>query len=331
MPAPPALPRFLQLEPVGRCNLACRMCAVHERGDEVAELPFERFAELLQALPQLEHLHLQGLGEPMLHPRFFDMVALAVARGVRVSANTNGTLVTPERARLAARSGLAALSVSIDGASAGTYEHVRRRARLPKVLRNLRRLADARDAAGSALALRGVMVLMRRNLPELPALVRLLHAHGVHELLVQRLASDLDDGGARYIPIRRYVEAEELQPAELPGAARVFDAARAEAAALGFTLHLPRLQPARPAPAPGCGWPWEQMYVTAAGHMLPCCMVGTADRASFGRVFDAADPAASADPRPAWQGEQAQRFRAALAEGAPPAVCRGCALYHHRF
>ena len=45
----PALPRFLQLEPTGRCNLACRMCAVHERGDTVADLPLERLRELLDA------------------------------------------------------------------------------------------------------------------------------------------------------------------------------------------------------------------------------------------------------------------------------------------
>lgn len=332
MPTPalqPPLPSFLQLEPVGRCNLSCRMCAVHERGDEVAELPLERFVELLDAMPQLQSLHLQGLGEPMLHPRFFDMVAIAAARGLHVSANSNLTLLSPARAERCVTSGLAALSVSIDGASAAVYEHVRRGARFPRVMRNLRRLTAARDAAGSALAVRGVMVLMRANLPELPALVRLLHDHGVHELLVQRLASELDDGDDRYIPIRRYVESAELQPADLGEAERVFAQARDVAAGLGFSLHLPRLLPRADA-APRCRWPWEQLYITAAGEMLPCCMVATADRARFGRVFsdDAAQPA---DPRAVWQGDAARDFRAALDGDEPPAVCRGCALYTGRF
>lgn len=328
-PAPvPALPRFLQLEPVGRCNLACRMCAVHERADPVGELPLQRLGELLDAMPQLQDLHLQGLGEPMLHPQFFDMVALAVTRGVRVSANSNLTLLTPARAARCVESGLAALSVSIDGASAPVYEAIRRRASFAKLLRNLRRLTAARDAARSPLAVRGVMVLMRGNLHELPALVRLLHEHGVHELLVQRLAHDLDDGAARYIPIRRYVDDAQLQPADLDEAARVFDEARREARTLGLQLHLPRLQPqAQPAP---CRWPWEQMYVTAAGEMLPCCMVGTADRARFGRVFGD-DAAVPADPQRPWEGEAAQRFRTQLAGSSPPAVCRGCALYEGRF
>lgn len=328
--APPPLPRFAQIEPIGRCNLACRMCTVNHRGDEVAELPLERYLAWLDELPQLEELHLQGLGEPMLHPRFFEMVEIAAARGIRVSANTNLTLLTPERARRCAESGLAQLSVSLDGASAAVYESVRRGASFAKVLRNLDRLVAARDAAGGRPEVRGVMVLMRSNLPELPALVRLLHEHGVHELLLQRLSSDLEHPGlpARYVPIRDVVRAEELAPPELHEAEAVFAEAQALAQALGLLLHLPRLAaPGEPAPGGrGCDWPSRQLYLTAAGQMLPCCMVATADRASFGRVGDGAQALGDV-----WRGAAAQDFRRALAGPQAPEVCRSCALYEGRF
>lgn len=327
---PPPLPRFAQIEPIGRCNLACRMCTVNHRGDEVAELPLERYVAWLDELPQLEELHLQGLGEPMLHPRFFEMVEIAAARGIRVSANTNLTLLTPERARRCASSGLAQLSVSLDGASAAVYEAVRHGAAFAKVLRNLDRLVAARDAAGGRPEVRGVMVLMRSNLHELPALVRLLHTHGVHELLVQRLSSDLEHPGlpARYVPIRDVVRAEELAPPALHEAEAVFAEAETLAKALGLQLHLPRLSaPGEPPPeGRGCDWPSRQLYLTAAGEMLPCCMVATADRASFGRVGDAGGALASL-----WRGEAAQAFRQALAGSQPPEVCRSCALYEGRF
>lgn len=324
----PPLPVVAQIEPVGRCNLACRMCTVNERGDVAAELPLHRFVALLDQMPGLRQLHLQGLGEPMLHPRFFDMVALASARGIAVSANSNLTLLTERRARACVTSGLACLSVSLDGASAAVYEGIRRKASFAKVLRNLDRLIAARDEAGSALQVRGVMVLMRENLHELPALVRLLHERGVHELLVQRLSSDLaqPDLPARYIPIRRHVDTAELRAQDLDEAGRVFGEARALAAGLGFTLHLPRLLPPPSGRAVGrCDWPSTQLYLTAAGELLPCCMVATADRASFGNVFDGADLAER------WAGEAAQAFRAALASDRPPAVCRSCALYRGMF
>jgi len=320
----PPLPRFAQIEPVGRCNLACRMCTVNERGDAVGELSLERFRALLDQMPGLEELHLQGLGEPMLHPQFFEMVALAAARGIRVSANSNLTLLTPARAQACVSSGLAALSVSLDGASAPVYESIRRKASFAKVLRNLGRLVQARDEAGSPLHVRLVMVLMRANLHELPALVRLAHAHRVPELLVQRLSSDLGqpDLPARYIPIKQYVDGAQLQQPDLDKARAVFDDARALAHTLGLTLHLPRL--AAPPQGGRCDWPWTQLYITAAGELLPCCMVATADRASFGNVFDEGLPAR-------WHSEAARSFRAALAGPTPPAVCRSCALYHGTF
>ncbi len=325
----PPLPRFAQIEPIGRCNLACRMCTVNERGDAVQTLSIERFQSLLDQLPGLQELHLQGLGEPMLHPQFFEMVALAAGRGIRVSANSNLTLLTPARAQACVDSGLAALSVSLDGASAPVYEAIRRKASFAKVVRNLDRLVQARDAAGSPLEVRLVMVLMRANLHELPSLVRLAHTHRVPQILVQRLSSDLGqpDLPARYIPIRRYVDEAQLGPADLPGAQQVFDEAARLAQALGITLHLPRLQAAQ---GPGrCDWPSTQLYVTAAGELLPCCMVATADRASFGNVFDDGDDGHGLAAR--WQGEPAQAFRRALADNDPPAVCRSCALFHGTF
>jgi MoaA/NifB/PqqE/SkfB family radical SAM enzyme len=355
-PLAPPLPRAAQVEPIGRCNLACRMCTVNERGDTVAALSLAHFEQLLDQMPGLQQLHLQGLGEPMLHAQFFEMVEIAVARGIRVSANTNLTLLTPRRAARCIDSGLASLSVSLDGASAAVYEAIRRKASFAKVLRNLGRLVDARDAAGSALEVRLVMVLMRSNLHELPALVRLAHAHRVPAILVQRLSSDLTqpDLPQRYIPIRDYVSSAELAPPDLGEAGRVFDAARDEAARLGVRLHLPRLAP-RDAAERGarCDWPWSQIYLTAAGELLPCCMVATADRARWGNVFDTAgdsavhtgdapaEPVITADgalPAPPpngllaqWHSPAAQAFRAALSGPQPPAVCRSCALYDGNF
>lgn len=313
------------------------MCTVNHRGDEVATLSMDRFTALLDAMPDLETLHLQGLGEPMLHPQFFDMVSLAVRRGIRVSANTNLTLLTTRRAQRCIDSGLAALSVSLDGATAGTFQAIRHGASFEKVVRNLGRLTDARDAARSTLQVRGVMVLMRSNLEELPALVDLLHAHRVPELLVQRLSSDLEHEAlpSRYIPIRDYSRQAELRPDDLPHAAAVFERAARRAAQLGVQLNLPALRPApaelpRP-PGPRCSWPWDGLYFTAAGELLPCCMAATADRASFGRVFQPDPASAGVDIDRAWNGATAQRFRQGLSDDRPPSLCQSCALYHGRF
>jgi radical SAM protein with 4Fe4S-binding SPASM domain len=321
----PGLPRFAQIEPTAACNLACPMCTVNHRADTTRHLTLAQFQALVQQLPGLEELHLQGLGEPMLNPEFFEMVEWAAARGIRVSANTNLTLLTPERAQRCIDSGLHALSVSVDAADRDIYESIRVQASFDKVMRNLGRLAAVRaHAAGRGPQVRLVMVLMRRNLDQLVPLLRLAQRVGVHTVQVQRLSSDLEqaDLPGRYIPIRDHVRDAELTAGDAAHARQVFAHASRVAAALGVTLHLPRLSP-NPQ-ARGCTWPWERLYLTAGGEMLPCCMAGTPDRATFGNVLEDGVLAR-------WHGEPAQRFREQLASEAPPEVCRHCALYHGAF
>ena len=124
------LPRFLQVEPVGQCNLRCQMCPIQFRQDgpphgPPAFMDFDVFTRLIDQFPDLEELQLQGLGEPMMHPRFFDMVAHAVRRGIRVGTNTNLTLLNARRAELCVTSGLGELHASIDGATAAVYDRIR--------------------------------------------------------------------------------------------------------------------------------------------------------------------------------------------------------------
>ncbi len=57
---------------------------------------------------------------------------------------------------------------------------------------------------------------------------------------------------------------------------------------------------------------------------MPCCMVGTPDRANFGNMTASGVAAV-------WASEPFNAFRAALASGEPPALCAGCALYGGRF
>ena len=78
------LPTYLQIEPVGQCNLRCQMCAIQFRQDGP---PYgarvHGFRQVHRSHRHLDRIavHLQGLGEPMMHPRFFDMVSYAAGKG----------------------------------------------------------------------------------------------------------------------------------------------------------------------------------------------------------------------------------------------------------
>src|SRR5829696_6112932 len=94
---------YAQFEPVGQCNLRCQMCPIQFRRDgpphgPLAFMEFDSFTRIMDELPNLRELHLQGLGEPLQHPRFFDMVDYAAAKGIRVTTNSNLTLLNARRA-----------------------------------------------------------------------------------------------------------------------------------------------------------------------------------------------------------------------------------------
>ncbi len=330
----PPLPDYLQLEVTSACNLRCAMCLVRYRppvNKLAGAMTEDLFRQVVDEVPTLRRLTLQGLGEPLLSPYLLGMIRYAKARRVTVGFNSNATLLTRAKAEELLDAGLDWLHVSLDGARAQTYEGIRDGASFETVLANLTGLVEAKRAAGRDKPwIRVVFVAMRRNVAELPELTRLLAGIGVDQLWVQNLShtfSDADPAGA-YREIRDYAEDQALWTGEDRAAAeQAFAEARQAAMAAGIQLRVPRLA-AAPAPdvhdGPGCSWPWDGAYVTSQGVVQPCCMVMGDDRVALGRLGEQSFPEI-------WHGEAYTQFRKRLASDDPPEVCQGCALYRRTF
>jgi radical SAM protein with 4Fe4S-binding SPASM domain len=325
----PPLPPHLQLEITSACNLRCVMCLVRYRppvNKLAGAMPLDLFRRLVDDVPTLKMLTLQGLGEPLLSPYLLDMIRIAVERRIRVGFNSNATLLTGRRAAELVDSRVDWLHVSLDGASAAAYEKVRDGASFDAVRTNLAGLVRTKREAGSATPwIRVVFVAMRDNVDELPALVRLLGRIGVDELRVQNLShsfSDTDPAGG-YREIRDFTADQALWAADdVARAAHCFAEARQVARDTGLRLRLPSLTAADG--EGGCSWPWTAAYVTSAGVVQPCCMVMGDDRVVLGRLTEQSFP-------DIWYGGAYREFRRRLAGDDPPDVCRGCSLYHRTF
>lgn len=336
----PDLPDELQVEVTGSCNLRCRMCLVRYApavGRREGALDYEQFLELVDSLPRLKKLTLQGLGEPLLSPHLLDMVRHAVGRGATVGFNTNGVLLDESIARELIAAGLAWLHVSLDGATEATYQDVRhgpglrpRPGQFDRVVANLRRLIALRAAAGKTTPrIQIVFVAMRRNVDELVRLTELAADIGVEELFVQNLSHDFGDTSAesRYDALQRYVAEEALFGPAFEAGRDAFEAAKTRAAQLGLRLRLPQLEeqpPSRGSGKPGCFWPWRSAYVTHRGEVQPCCMVMGSERATLGNI-------GAKGFEQIWHDAPYARFRQQLMSDDPPGVCRGCSLYRGLF
>ncbi len=182
------------VEVTNRCNLGCRTCIRNGWSELLGEMDESAFSSILDGLRAFSPpptIFFGGFGEPLSHPEIVTMVAQAKGLGGRVELITNGTLLTPEMSGRLIAAGLDMLWVSLDGATPESYADVRLGAALPEVLSNLKTFRDARAPIPDRYLARPrigiVFVVMKRNVGDLPAVLRLGERLGATRFLVSNL------------------------------------------------------------------------------------------------------------------------------------------------
>lgn len=127
-------PDRVQVGITDRCNYRCLMCTMHSplvsglpAESERAEMSLEVFRGLLLDLKELSgsvQVDLVGVGEPLLHPDWLEMVSMARELRFRVGIATNGSLLNEKKAGAIAELGLDKLHVSINSGSEEVYREV---------------------------------------------------------------------------------------------------------------------------------------------------------------------------------------------------------------
>ncbi len=178
----------LYVEPTNRCNLACRMC-VRNVWDapqgQMSSTTFTCIVEGLRAALPPPKVVFGGFGEPLAHPAIIEMAAQVKHLGGPVELITNGTLLSRDMSRRLIAAGLDMLWLSLDGITPESYADLRLGAALPQVLDNLSGFrACCRSAGLSAPKLGIIFVAMKRNIAELPAVLRLSRRLGASRFLV---------------------------------------------------------------------------------------------------------------------------------------------------
>lgn len=307
--------RFLQIEPTTRCNFTCGFCA--GRAMPQTDITWQTFANTLAAFPALEHIELQGEGESLMHPAFFEMVGEARSRGVRVSFITNGSYLTQANVDKLLDVGIERISVSIESADEGMFRKIRG-GKLDKVVRGIETLLGTRQRRGLDRPSVGFSItVLQRTRGELPAIIALYeklgldggvtiqplerkadYARGYDEDMKQQTLSD-DEVGDVWVEFLgdRTIRALQKRKSKVPG----------------FYDEL--MATWRPGQR-RCPWLDEGAFVGNDGRVTPCCMIKDPAFA-LGRI--GVDP-----PEKILAGRDALRDE--LAAGVIPRPCHGCEL-----
>ena len=166
-----------------RCNLRCIHCYSDSDAREYpGELTWDQSRDVLDDLAQfgVPGLLLSG-GEPLIHPRFFDLAGYARAKGLRLTLSTNGTLIDREAARRLKDTGFAYVGISLDGMGA-THDYFRGRpGAFDKTVEAFRHC----KAVGQKVGLR--LTLSAHNLADLDRILDFIEAEDIDRVCFYHL------------------------------------------------------------------------------------------------------------------------------------------------
>ncbi|MBW2455617.1 MAG: radical SAM protein [Deltaproteobacteria bacterium] len=170
---------YLFWESTLRCNLKCAHCGSScEATSPVDELSTEQVIAILRTIGEdfdasRIFVSITG-GEPLLRKDLYEVVAEMTRLGMMSCIVTNGTLLTPERARLLVDAGMRTVSVSIDGLEP-EHEAIRGEGSYDRALAGI---AAARQAG--MVDVEAITCVRAANLDSLPEVERVVRQAGAN-------------------------------------------------------------------------------------------------------------------------------------------------------
>lgn len=320
-------PERLTLEMTSYCNLKCWMCP--KTVGAVNTLPNHLIEEdvILKAaklFPKIEVLQLSGLwGEVFLHPEvYLRILKMAKREGCEVRTISNGTLLTPEISEQLVALGLDNLTISIDAATPKTYKSIRIGGNFKALIKNLKKLQGIKRKKGSSLpALQLAFVGMKRNIGELPKLVKLASKLGIDSIILQGMGEYEDTTGESLTYHHRKLGKSIYEKASRLGKkmgvnVALFPPDQFEESSIHVTPTRGNLNTGLKVPEgyrKACDVPWKETVITTTGDVLSCCAatkpLGNILKSSFDEI---------------WFSQLYQDFRRRVLSDDPPLMCKAC-------
>ncbi len=183
-------PTKLFVETTTRCNLNCFMCVKQNRGSELCEgdFPPELFTRLEAALPHVETLILNGIGEPLMNPHLESYIRRAkelMPSSGWIGFQSNGVLMTPLRAESLINAGLDTICISVDAIAPEQFQKLREGGNVEAVEMALSALNNARIICNRPEVKIGIeFVAMSSNISELPETLEWAASRGARFAIV---------------------------------------------------------------------------------------------------------------------------------------------------
>ena len=297
-------PAKLIVELLNSCNFDCPMCRVGQHGIDLSrKMPLSVFEDVLQRLPSVMTVRLNGLGESMLIADFRQYLSVLQRRRVRVEIISNGSGALSDYEAVIDNDGH--ILLSWDAAQPLLFEQLRRPARWAELTERLRLIADLiRTRRRGRCSL--IFTLQKANIGELRGVVELAGRLGLSAVQMNVAKTPTTHWITDKI---ENISNDVADAAQIAAAASVDLFTPAQIAGLsiqsGSRTHVA---------SAGCTAPWDEAVIRWNGDVQPCNMFnpyvyGNIHRSPFEEI---------------WRNAFAQVFRQKLNTTEPHPYCRGC-------
>jgi MoaA/NifB/PqqE/SkfB family radical SAM enzyme len=254
---------YLQIGVSSRCTHACKMCPKTVFPDRwsSSDMTLETYGRVAEHFSTVRNVYLSGWGEPLLNPRFGEMVRMAKDAGCAVGFTTNGAFLDDETMTGLVDDQVDLVSLSLAGAEAATHESMRVGSDFTEITGKLARLNRMKKRSRSEKP--GVLLqymMFKDNLGELSEGVRLAEKLGADGIV----ATNLD-----YVGNAAMDELRAFSCGEAPGSP-VNEINEAESLAERFGVNFVTF-PLEMGRAGLCSEdPLNNLYVSQDGEVSPC-------------------------------------------------------------
>jgi len=254
-------PQRFVFEMTNACNLNCVMCGRNAKHFRPTFFSIDWLEKLEAVADKVEEVTLMGWGEPTMHPQFVEFLKWAECLGLRKYFCTNG-MKLGELLPAIFENKVDIIAVSIDAADSKQNREIRRGADSDIILNSLRKIVDEKKKINSPWPyINFVTTLMKKNIYELPKIVRLAATIGLDEVksVFLTVFDDSMAGESLYDSMDKVRE--------------VFEEASRIANDTGVKLKIPHLHgedPAGDAYHKPCYTAWRDFFLGSDGYVRPC-------------------------------------------------------------
>ncbi len=307
----------VQVEVTSCCSAKCMYCPHTTKAEKwhSEHMSAHTFVNLWPLLQNVTRVHLQGWGEPLLHPHFFDFVKLARKAGCLVSTTSCGLHLNDDIARKIVDSGIDILAFSLAGTDQESNS-VRKNADFDKVYENIKLLQRVREERMAVhLEIHLAYILLADRMQALKNLPKLMKELGIHATIVSTLDYLADESQEKLA-----INPDDLTI--IAQAKEILEKIAKEAEEGGQKIYyaLPSKQP-----SPHCRENIQKsLYIDAKGALSPCIYLNVPyeeENVSKKLVFGNVNAENVLD---IWQKENFQAFRQGHLDGDVIEQCKNC-------